>query len=297
MLRCRKCMWACQLWQPLRMWQEVQWQEARNDFKNKYAQFEQSEEREEENVGQKCVWVLWYDESVIAGLDLSQSCCFKETLFTLLLWSVVAVWNQRWCRGPCEVIRLVGVCYEMKACGLFAGCESKKQQRGRLRGTEGTRETQMSAAQISCVVMVAVSQPLDLSARAFSSSFSPSERLKSSSVGERWEFRRNPKLLSRTQSNDITKRSLIGWAQKAVRRRIIEAETESVLRYKGWIRVWLELQCTIALSLAWFIHIHTTPPQCVHWQGKHIEFIWIGQALLWFEQLNLEFIWFLLYSC
>lgn len=69
----------------------VQWQEARNDFKNKYAQFEQSEEREEENVGQKCVWVLWYDESVIAGLDLSQSCCFKETSFTLLLWSVIAV--------------------------------------------------------------------------------------------------------------------------------------------------------------------------------------------------------------
>lgn len=62
-----------------RMWQEVQWQEARNDFKRKYAQFEQSDDREEENVGQKCVWVLWYDESVIAGLDLSQSCCFKDT--------------------------------------------------------------------------------------------------------------------------------------------------------------------------------------------------------------------------
>lgn len=42
-----------------RMWQEVQWQETRNDFKRKYAQFEQSDDREEENIGQKCVWVLW----------------------------------------------------------------------------------------------------------------------------------------------------------------------------------------------------------------------------------------------
>lgn len=130
-----------------RMWQEVQWQEARNDFKRKYTQFEQSDDREEENVGQKCVWVLWY-ESVIAGLDLSQSCCFKDTSH-FCCGQVVAVWNQRWCWGPCEVIRLVGVGYEMKACGLFVGCESKKQQRGRLRGTERTRATQMSAARIS----------------------------------------------------------------------------------------------------------------------------------------------------
>lgn len=168
MLRCRKCMWACQLWQPLRMWQEVQWQEARNDFKNKFAHSEQSEEREEENVGQKCVWVLWYDESVIAGLDLSQFCCFKEISFTLLLWSVVAVWNQRWCRGPCEVIRLVGVCYEMKACGLVCWMRVKETTEREIeRDRENERDTDVSRSDFMCCHGRRFSTPRSVRSRFF----------------------------------------------------------------------------------------------------------------------------------
>lgn len=88
-----------------RMWQEVQWQEARDDFKRKYPQFEQSDDREEENVGQKCVWVLWYDESVLAGLD---SLAVLKTLHTSAVVSrcglkskmmLRAMWGHQTCRS------------------------------------------------------------------------------------------------------------------------------------------------------------------------------------------------------
>lgn len=228
-------MWASQLWQPLGTAKDVARDAVTGSkkwFQKKISSTIQTIRRQREGKcwSEVCVWVLWYDESVIAGLDLSQSWYYKETSFTLLLWPVIAVWNQRWCLGPCEVIRLVGVCYEMKACGLFAGCESKKQQRERLRGTERTRETQMSATQISRVVMVAASQPLDLSALAFSSSFSPSERLKSSSVGER-EFRRNPKLLPCTHTHTYTER----WHHQKV---LDWMSTESREKENHWSRDW-----------------------------------------------------------
>lgn len=126
---------------------------------------------------------------------------------------------------------------------------------------------------------------------------SPSERLKSSSVGEQ-EFRRNPKLLSHTQRERWHHRKALDWMSTESHGKESHWSRDwehvlcmCVLRYKGWIRVWLELQCTIALSLAWFIHIHTTPPQCVSWKGKHrlylyrMSFVMVCVS----EQFNVEF--------